>query len=113
MSLMKANRSHAIDNKSEFGKTELVDEQYATFKRDLLLRIMTISALLTALFATLNVFGLHDMGEKQRYFNFFYFCLFCHCTTLPINFSYFDFELKIVKIRTSRLMDNNINLKLL
>ena len=60
------------DNSLELNDTTILDDKDSVFKHGLLFRIMAISATLTALFALLNVFGLHDMGIPQRNFNFFF-----------------------------------------
>ncbi|TYK66425.1 GGDEF domain-containing protein [Colwellia echini] len=56
----------------ELATPEMLDNNDSIFKRSLLLRIMAIAGSLTAVFALLNVFGLHDMGTAQRDFNFFF-----------------------------------------
>lgn len=60
------------DISAEVENAWLLDNKYSDFKHGFLLRVMVMASTLTALFAILEYFGLHDMGAVQRNFNFFY-----------------------------------------
>ncbi|MBU2870766.1 GGDEF domain-containing protein [Colwellia sp. E2M01] len=62
--------SMTSDPSLELSNPEMLDDSYSIFKRGLLIRIMAITGSMTAIFAVLDLLGLHDLGNVQRNFNF-------------------------------------------